>query len=484
MRRFKINDWAGIGLGLLLPLAACDEPVTSSKEGDAPGADGGDGGDGGGGPCEEDADCEPLAEICEDGACVDGDRNNAPEEAAALRFAASSDDASARVEGVINPAGDVDWLEIQADGGEFIKITTYTDEEDEAEDTVVTVMKANGKVLTLANGYAAGSEIGDADAIAYAYLSEPGSYYVKVEDNGSYDADAFGPPDGSPSYRYEVLLLPWAGVDEPDSAESPGEGILISAVNSWSARGVLLESPGDVDYVLVQLDADEAGIVVDGNLNIEGSDARPRARLLDRSGRVLADAPDLGLFGLGWAPDVPPGEYLIELSDVDGGGGPDHWFFVHTIGREASTSYSEETEDNGPDGTPDALDQEPLETSNGNAYSVARVEGAVDGPGDVDRFSFASEFADGRIVVCLNSGVYGWSAAPLVRVLDDEGAVVGEVEASLDAFPAAALDNLPGPAGDYTLELVHGDDAVGEPYEMYRALIYVADFDVDAYDCP
>ena len=71
-----------------------------------------------------------------------------------------------------------------------------------------------------------------------------------------------------------------------------------------------------------------------------------------------------------------------------------------------------------------------------------------------------------------------------MRVLDGEGAVVGEVEASLDAFPAAALDNLPGPAGDYTLELVHGDDAVGEPYEMYRALIYVADFDVDAYACP
>ncbi len=465
-------------------LAGCSDDKSDGGEGDddAVFSGDGDGGDGADGSCESDDDCAALVEICDAGSCVDGDRDNSEDDAGPLRFGDPDDPASYGA-GVLYPAGDVDWFAFESGGGEFVRISSYTDEDNPDHNTVVSVYRNNGKLVTVADGHAAGGGLSDVDAAVYAYLDQAGTYLVKVE-----DADPYWGTDaahGARDYRYELLLQEWtANTAEPDSAEAPATGIELVAPNSWSARGVLLEEPGDTDWVLVRVGAPDMALVIDGNFDLSGSDARPRARIFDTTGALWSDRVDFGLDGLAYVPAIPEGDYLVELSDAAGGGGANHWFFVHGIARDQNSTYTVEVEDNGPDGVPNELDPEALETESGNPYTIARVEGLADGPGDEDWFSLRSEYSDGRIVVCLVSGFYGGTALPELEVWDAEGTLLGSVSSDGTGYPTAELDNLPAPVGDYSLRLVHDAAATGAPADWYRMYVYVASFEVTAWDCP
>lgn len=472
-----------LALGLLAALPGCaddkgedgsDEPTTFE---DTQG-----GGDEEDQSCESDDDCIAFIEICEAGSCVDGDRDNSEDTANTLRFGDPSD-TSSWSEGAIFPAGDVDWHAFESAGGEFVRVSTYTDEGNAEHNTVVSIYRNNGKLVTVADGHAAGGGLSSTDAAAYAYLSEAGTYLVKVE-----DADPYWGTDtayGARDYSYQLLLQEWtANTSEPDGLDTPSTGIELTATNTWSARGVLIDEPGDTDWVQIRVSAPDMALVIDGNFELSGSEARPRARLLDGEGQLWSDRIDFGVDGIAYVPAIPEGDYFLELSDADGGGSENHWFFVHSIGRDQSSTYGYESEDNGPDGVPDALDQEELETDSGNLYTIARVEGLADAPGDEDRFSFRSDFDDGRIVVCLLSGYYGSTALPELEVVDDEGTVLGSVSADATGYPTAELDNLPAPTGDYTLRVLHGEDSLGQPSDWYRLFVYVASFEVTSWDCP
>ena len=78
--------------------------------------------------CSTDNDCAQGL-ICENTECIDGDRNNALEEAESLLWEASKS-------GIINPAGDVDYYTFNAEGGEYIRVYTVSGEDD---DTVAVV---------------------------------------------------------------------------------------------------------------------------------------------------------------------------------------------------------------------------------------------------------------------------------------------------------------------------------------------------------
>ena len=70
--------------------------------------------------CLEDDDCNDW-EVCDADACVDGDRNNSADESLTLSW----DDGPSR-DYYINPAGDVDYYDLSAAGGEFVRIRTIT----------------------------------------------------------------------------------------------------------------------------------------------------------------------------------------------------------------------------------------------------------------------------------------------------------------------------------------------------------------------
>lgn len=476
---------------LLLPaLSACnaDEKIADGTGDDGmdvtPSDDGA--GDGGttDGECANDDACG-SGQICESGACVDGDRNNSVDEAENLLFG-DVDDPSTFGRGTLNPAGDIDYFVIHADGGEFIRVATYTDEEDDTKDTVVTILKDNGKVVTSANGFAAGGGVGDADSVVYAYLSDAGDYFVKVEDDGTYfeSGDEFGSRD----YTYDIVLTEWSSVTaEPDASDDPRTGISITGANSWSSRGALIGTAGDVDYIALSVEADGFDLSIDGNYDLEGSDIDPHVRLVDAAtGDVLLDRRQNGLYGNAVFWNIPRGSYWIEVSDAEGGGGDNHWMFVHTIARTHDDNYQWESEDNGVDVRATPVDFEALTTDSGNEYTVARIEGMADAPGDEDWFSVQSDFDDGRLVVCLNSTWFGATTAPVLEAYDDSGTLLATITGETDsaAYPTATFTNVSAPTGTYYLRVAHPTDVVGGPGDFYRALVYVASFDVTSYDCP
>jgi len=486
------------GLVALLFALGCegDEKIEAEGESsgipDDAGGDGGGGGDDGGsgdddGTCTDDTDCG-VDQICDDGECRSGDRNNDFEGAESIRFVESGDE-DAYSFGYINPAGDRDYYAFEADGGEFVRITTYTDEEDDTKDTVVTLYRDNGKALTYANGHAAGGGVSDADSVVYAYIPEAGTYYILVEDDGTfYDDNPDIVAEGGSDYTYDLSLTLWGShTDETDSMESPSSSINISGTNSWFGRGVALETEGDVDYISLNMEVDGTDLTLDGNYDLSGSEADPRVRLLRAStGEVLRDKRQNGLAGALWYPDIPSGDYIIEVSDYAGGGSADHWFFVHALARTHDSNYGWETEANDSSGMAEAMDQEPLETSSGNLYTVARTEGFADYPDDEDWFEVTSDYEDGRLVVCLNSTWYGATTAPTLEVYDSSGTLLGSDPGDTDSasYPTATVANVEAPTGTYRVRVDHPEGVGGSAGDWYRMLVYVASFEVTNYDCP
>jgi hypothetical protein len=462
-----------------------EESTAGSGGGDADGGgDDGAGGDGSDGSCSDDAGCG-AGQICEADECIDGDRNNSVDEAESLLFTDPSDEAS-RIRGILNPIYDQDYYAIQADGGEFVRISTYTDEEDETRDTVVTLLQDNGKVITYANGHAAGGGVSDADSVVYGYLPTEGTYYVLVEDDATFFGE--GEPEGARDYVYDLQMVQWGRrTFEPDSFSEPNESIDMTTASSWFARGVLLEESGDLDYVSLDFQLDGHDLFLDGNYDLEGSDADPRVRLLDaRTGEVLRDKRQNGLAGSVWFPDLPRGEYVVELSDAAGGGGAAHWFYLHAIARENEDSYAWETEVNDSLASAEVAAQEELETSSGNLYRVSRLQGLADSVGDEDWFQIESPYDDGRFVVCLNSTWYGSTTAPTVELYDSSGTLMAGVDGETDSAiePTAELANLDVPTGTYYVRVAHPEGVGGTAGDWYRMVTYVASFNVNDYACP
>lgn len=460
---------------LLLLLAACNptkdgDLVTTGEDptqpGTTPAAD-----------CVEDGDCG-TGQICEAEVCVDGDRNNTPEEAEPILWGATA-------EGVINPDGDVDYFQFEADGGEYLRaVTTVVEGED--YDTVLTIRKANGKVVTSADAYATGTGVTGEDAVAFAYLDEPGTYTIAVEDVGTASGAA---GLGDPDYAYVLSLEEWGDTtDETDSAESPRLSLDLEDERIWYAAGVLVDSPGDSDWIgLVHLQ-DGDNLYVDGNEDIQGSDLTPLVRLWGADGVLLGEKENVGPDEYLFYPHLAEGDYTVEITDAGGDGGTNAWMFTHLIVRPDYDGYTfaEEVEPN-----PDLAAATPLpltETQNGSGdpYRQGQGLGWIDGEGDEDWYAIDETYPDGGLVLCLTSGFYGSTVAPTVEVLDADGTVLATDTGNLTAYPTANLDNT-DTDGSARYIRVRGD--VNGPGAWYRFYVYVASFSVSdyadgGYGCP
>jgi hypothetical protein len=471
-------------LAALLGLCACAADKAPAGEEDEvvdPG-DGGGGGDGGDGSCDDDGDCG-RGKICVEQACVAGDRNNSADEAEALRFG----DGETFAEGTINPAGDRDWWVIEADGGEYIRVVTVVDGEDEdgPYDTVLRVERANGKPVTSANEFATGSGVSGVDAVAFAYLDAPGLYYVIVEDIGSAVDDEERPPEGSVDYVYSIALQEWgSALGEPDSAEAPSLIATLDTDRIWVSVGALIDAPGDVDHLALEVLLDGYDLFLDGNDDLSGSDLAPRLRLVDDAGQVFLAKDDVGPAGTAYFPGLPAGSYRVELSDAAGAGGPNHWLFLHAIAREAIDAYAFESEPNDSAPSADVVDQTELENSGGNLFTEGAVEGVADAGSDEDWFRFEADYEANWLVACANAGTYGATSTPRIEVYDELGELLAEGPASATGSPGALIENIELVPGTYHLRVVHPAEASGGPGDWYRALVYVASFEVGGYACP
>lgn len=454
-------------------LAACGgkDDTGAVDSGDDTGTDQGCAGD--------DAACGD-GQICEEDTCVDGDRNNAVDEAEAIVW-------DVPVTGVINPADDADYYAFTAEGGEYVRVETVltTDE----GDTVVSLRDPAGKVVTSADAFATGTGVTGVDAVAFAYLADAGTYTIRVEDVGTASGEG---GSGSPDYGYTLTLQEWEDTTgETDSAESPSATIDLSDERIWNSLGALLETAGDSDWITVSFPLDGQNLYVDGNEDLTGSDLSPVVRLWNADGTLLGEksavGPDEYLLG----PHLAAGSYLVEIADAGGGGGANDWAFLHFISRADTEGY-EFTEDVEPGSTSDdavALPLTDYENGSGLAYSQAQGLGWIDAADDEDWFVIPMSYDKGGMVVCLASSFYGSLTAPTIELYDASLTLVASAEGTTVGVPTAHLDNVDAAPGSWFLRVTGGADGgtgLGAWYRFYwyTASFAISDYADGGYACP
>jgi hypothetical protein len=467
--------------GVFFLSAGCtgDVPPESSKDGDGDGSGDGSGGgdDGSDGSCVEDTQCAGY-EICEGSECVDGDRNNAVEEAESILW----DDTRT---GYVNPENDVDYFTFDADGGEFVRISLTIPEDFEVSDTVVELRKSNGKVVTTADAFATETGVTGVDAVVFAYLDEAGTYTISVEDDGSAGRDDEGVTVGSRDYSYTLALEQWNGhTDEDDDLGSPSALVVLEAERLWSSVGVVLEEEGDADYIQLEHAVDGASLYLDGNQDLTGSDASPRVRLLTESGTPLTDKVGVGPEEYALAPTLESGTYIIEISDADGGGSSNHWTWVHLISRVDTYEHTLDNESNDSQVSANLVDQEEFENSGGNLFTRGQLQGDAEDGEDEDWYRFSVDYEESWLVACLNSSVLGSTMAPDLEIYNSGGELVESASGSELTDPTTLIENLTATPGDYYLRVIPPIDVTGGPGAWYRLNLFVASFEVGGYACP
>lgn len=439
--------------------------------------------------CETDSDCDST-EICEVNECIDGDRNNAIEEAEALL----PDDTT---EGhFINPAGDEDYFSYTTDGGEFVRVVVTSPDESKSDvdvyDTYITLRDPDLRVIAAVDNYPTGASL-SADSYLYAYLSEAGTYTFIVEDNGTYvGTSAYG----DDRYEYSLSIETWGRhTEEGDEAKDPGYAMEMDSENSYYALGVALEEADDKDYVSLELPFDNNRLYLLGQLDVLDG-VKPQAKLYSEDGEQLMDVSPISGGASGYYPITQDGDYLLELSDEDGDGGDNEWFFLFLYQTGEDTSYPVESEDNNQPIQANVLEATEYSNSSGD-YTLSYGLGFADPTVELDKGGkevvtadedwYAIEaFDDGYMVLCMNSSAFGSAITPDVAIIDPDGeTVLAAAEGEEDEDPTAALENIEVSGGDtYYVKVSSPESAEGTAQEWYEFMLYVADFEIGSYGCP
>jgi hypothetical protein len=285
--------------------------------------------------CSDDDDCDD-AEICEVNECVAGDRSDSADEALTLAW----DDGPSRSY-YINPENDVDYFEISSAGGEYVRIRTITPEDKGSDlfDTVVTIRDANQQILARVDNYPTGATFTSSDSSVYAYLPDAGSYIIEVEDHGSVDASDDIEPFGDDIYSYTIQVDSWgSGTSEDDTADDPSLSYEFTAddAGSYWPLGVALESEGDVDYVDFTFPYNNARFILYAQED-SYNDAIPLVRIYNADEEMVAELDEIAEGRDRYTPSLSAGSYRMEITDTDGEGGTDRWFFLYmSYGSEDS----------------------------------------------------------------------------------------------------------------------------------------------------
>jgi len=469
--------------------------------------------------CDADTDCAAY-EICEEEECVLGDRSDGFSEAEDIAASTSDDDNS--VTGHINLDGDKDYWRFVSSGGEFIRATIDRHDIPEGTpadalvpDTFLTLYDPDGMVVTSADGYANGGTVSDMDAVLYAYLSRAGDYVLVVEDaNARSGRGSLSGPDYG--YRLEVIRRSGtkdmaSSLEDPIKLDASGSTGVQMSTTSWRSVGVLIDEPGEVDYIAVlfdndnlnpDIDADPDGVpytwtdglfLVDGIADLSGSDATPMVTLLSPDDLEVATSVDVGPSAIMKYPALTQGQWVIAASDADGGGGPNHWFYLLLNADNKGGNIPWEEEDNGMASTATPIPTTDTVNSAGKAFSQGAIQGFVNEAGDNDWFSIsAPEDASGDnsegepaqwVVVCANSHLWGASASPRVTVYDADGSVLAETETDPEAEPNVRIENIEiAPGETVNIQVNPGPDSAGAPDEWYRMKVFIASFEVLGYE--
>jgi hypothetical protein len=421
--------------------------------------------------CAGDDECRPGSICTDDGACAEGDRDNSFADATPI-FQETP------LSGMINPEGDIDYYAYTSVGEEWLRIETTPDEVEDGVDTVVSVFNAGGGLHAIEDDFPFGNVSGF-DTVLYVYLPTAGVWYISVEDKSSNESYSTSddPLEGGLAYTYTLNLRPMGGATrETDSIGDPSVEIKLDNGSTSFATGVLLEEPGDVDWISMSLPFEHGPIEIRGNAIIPeaGSDAESRVEIYSPSGELVARKDGVGPGGTALYLDTTKDTWMIGASDADGGGGDRHWYVLYLRTREVDY-YDAQFAVEPDDSEAPALDTTVATTSGGEDYRQVRIAGEFEEIGDVDRF-VVEALSDEYVSVLCSADSYGSLGDPKVRVIDEDGAELGSGEDGLDRAPDV-YNVQPSSPGYVTVEMSAEDDVVG-PSAYYTCMIYLTGFEV------
>ncbi len=436
--RTHLAPWillAGLTLGC--PTDDCDPCECDDDTGDDDTA----------GECELDDECEGY-EICEQGACVDGDRNDALDKGPLLGWGEER-------AGWINPAGDVDFYRLDGDQALFFRAqaTTTDGTEEGGLDTVLRFHRADGTELGYNDTYDRLEHLYGTDALYLGCTPRSQAYYLSVLDHGGFVGDPelmFAGADAIYTVR----------VDELDSAEVEAEpndeveDATDSGINEYNVsydRAGVISAPGDVDLWTVELEAGSRLRLY--AFEHTATDLSSRVRVMAQDGNSEVAVFD----SLDWTfqagvPLLDEGPVYVEVRDRQGSGSDEHCYVLHLAADPPGEVYTAETEPN--DDGPGA---EPLEANDSDLLAVA---GRIAPVGDVDHFVFQVASAGTSADISLQARSLGSALAAHVRVLGPDDAELAAVDVS--ASDETVVENLDlDQTGTYHVEVTAADPADG-----------------------
>ena len=402
--------------------------------------------------CSEDTECDDW-QICEANVCVDGDRNN--DFAEALGVAAGDEPG-----GYINPAGDVDYFRLGGDQGWFFKAYAMTADptDDQGLDTVVRFYDGSGHEKGYNDDFDRLGHIYGTDALYMGCTAASETYYLSVEDYGSFINDP-AQMEGGAGYIYQLFISDFeAGSveDEPNDDAGDATDLAITDYNVSYDRAGVVGDDGDVDLWAVDLEPGARFRVY--GYEHTATEIDLAIRMLGTDGTSQA-----GAFGApSWSdyisfPVLDDAPVYMEVADDDGDGGDEYCYVLHFAADPAGELYWAETEPNDDNFSSEALQA--------NDDGVLAVAGRIDPMGDLDHFLFQGTTGQ-QANVSLAARTAGSSLEAHVRVVSP-----GDVELiSLNVMASEgtviqALD-LPE-SGTYHLEVTSSDELAGGVDQWY-----------------
>ncbi len=295
----------------------------------------------------------------------------------------------------------------------------------------VEIFNPEGELHVDMDDYPGNGGIGYLDSGTDFYVSRPGAWLVRV-------SSRYPDHQGYGSIRIDALSQ---FTKEPDSRDAPFISTTSPAPDYLTMVrspllipvGVLLEEPGDVDWIRIPISYTHGVLAITGQERIPGSAATIQVTLFDPQQQQVAQVTDLGVDGrITHIVDADAaGDYLLRVEDVDGAGGPDHWsvIYIKTIDLDSELlqQFAVETEPNNSLSAAE-IPFVHMDDDGGQITHDVYVRGTLDTSAAEDWFRFDMFVGAERYSLSWWGEEFGSAIRPSVQVFSGDGQLVFEFD--------------------------------------------------------
>lgn len=369
---------------------------------------------------------------------------------------------NSQVDGVIDPAGDLDYYKFEGTEGQWVQILVEVPDREDRADTTVTLFDSS--MTQIADNDDLLPRFDNLASEIITRLPATGTYYVLVQEWSTWADDE---PVGGPNFDYEVTVgelvvaatVPVVNIDAEENDDAENAQALTEATTTGGGVSYVLgsfEDETDVDVYSFTIEGATQSLRVnlmqEGTAGNSGAAARPaRLWVTNSEGSEIIARVDPSIFTVDaltnvemW-PSLQPGEYRLF---VEASPGAD--FYVLKIFRGGDNPPETMEGTNGDPTTPEPITLEPREEQPmmRSGFILADI-----GDGDTDYFSITTMGSEQVNVYC-GSRSSGSGVVDLQLTLFDETGATEIVSATETAAEGAFIESAAVPsAGTYLVRM-------------------------------